>query len=157
MGNFSDIVILCIGTDKLVGDLVGPIVGHKLKRLFKNCERIKIYGDIKETVNITNVNDVVSKISTSFTQPFIITIDSALGPKEAIETVYVSTGKLEPGKALAKQKSYSSNVSFKAIVGENFQNAILNFNVLNSIERKVVQRLANEITYHVYKMCINLI
>ena len=157
MENFSNIVILCIGTDKLVGDLVGPIAGHKLKRLFKNCEKVKIYGDIKQTVNITNVNDVVSKISTSFTQPFIITIDSALGPKEAIETVYVSTGGLEPGKALEKKKSYSSNVSFKAVVGEDFRNAALNFYELKSINRKVVQKLANEITYHVYKMCINLI
>ena len=157
MENFSDIVILCIGTDKLVGDLVGPIAGHKLKRLFKNCEKVKIYGDIKQTVNITNVNDIVLKISTSFNQPFIITIDSALGPREAIETVYVSTGGLEPGRALEKKKSYSSNVSFKAVVGEDFQNAALNFYELKSINRKVVQRLANEITYHVYKMCINLI
>ena len=46
------------------GPSAESIVGHKLKRLFKNCEKIKIYGDIKETVNITNVNDVVSKIST---------------------------------------------------------------------------------------------
>lgn len=157
MGNFSDVVVLCVGTDKLVGDLVGPLVGHKLKRLFKDCEKIKIYGDIKETVNITNVNEIVSEVITNYNQPFIITIDSALGPKEAIETVWVSTGKLEPGKALAKEKSCNSNVSFKAVVGEDFQNAVLNFNVLNSIERRVVQKLANEITYHVYKMCINLI
>ena len=58
---------------------------------------------------------------------------------------------------LKKQESCRSNVNFKAVVGENLQNTILNFNVLNSIERNVVQRLANEITYHVYKMCINLI
>ena len=146
MNEFSDIVILCVGTDKLIGDLVGPIAGQKLKRLFKDFEKITVYGDIKKTVNTTN-----------YDQPFIITIDSALGPREKIETVWVSTGNMNPGSALKKQESCRSNVNFKAVVGENLQNTILNFNVLNSIERNVVQRLANEITYHVYKMCINLI
>ena len=28
---FSDVVILCIGTNKLIGDSIGPIVGQKLK------------------------------------------------------------------------------------------------------------------------------
>lgn len=157
MNEFSDIVILCVGTDKLIGDLVGPIAGQKLKRLFKDFEKITVYGDIKETVNITNLNEIISEIIANYDQPFIITIDSALGPKEKVETVWVSTGNLNPGSALKKQESCRSNVNFKAVVGENLKNTILNFNVLNSIERNVVQRLANEITYHVYKMCINLI
>ena len=157
MNEFSDIVILCVGTDKLIGDLVGPIAGQKLKRLFKDFEKITVYGDIKKTVNTTNLNAIISEIIANYDQPFIITIDSALGPREKIETVWVSTGNLNPGSALKKQKSCRSNVNFKAVVGENLQNTILNFNVLNSIERNVVQRLANEITYHVYKMCINLI
>lgn len=157
MNEFSDIVILCVGTDKLIGDLVGPIAGQKLKRLFKDFEKITVYGDIKETVNITNLNKIISEIIANYDQPFIITIDSALGPKEKVETVWVSTGNLNPGSALKKQESCRSNVNFKAVVGENLKNNILNFNVLNSIERNVVQRLANEITYHVYKMCINLI
>lgn len=157
MKEFSDIVILCVGTDKLIGDLVGPIAGQKLKRLFKDFEKITVYGDINETVNITNLNEIISEIIANYDQPFIITIDSALGPKDKVETVWVSTGTLNPGSALKKQESCRSNVNFKAVVGENLQNTILNFNVLNSIERNVVQRLANEITYHVYKMCINLI
>ena len=157
MNEFSDIVILCVGTDKLIGDLVGPIAGQKLKRLFKDFEKITVYGDIKKTVNTTNLNAIISEIIANYDQPFIITIDSALGPREKIETVWVSTGNMNPGSALKKQESCRSNVNFKAVVGENLQNNILNFNVLNSIERNVVQRLANEITYHVYKMCINLI
>ena len=157
MNEFSDIVILCVGTDKLIGDLVGPIAGQKLKRLFKDFEKITVYGDIKKTVNTTNLNAIISEIIANYDQPFIITIDLALGPREKIETVWVSTGNMNPGSALKKQKSCRSNVNFKAVVGENLQNTILNFNVLNSIERNVVQRLANEITYHVYKMCINLI
>ena len=157
MNEFSDIVILCVGTDKLIGDLVGPIAGQKLKRLFKDFEKITVYGDIKETVNITNLNEIISEIIANYDQPFIITIDSALGPREKVETVWVSTGNLNPGSALKKQESCRSNVNFKDVVGENLKNTILNFNVLNSIERNVVQRLANEITYHVYKMCINLI
>lgn len=157
MNEFSDIVILCIGTDKLIGDLVGPIVGQKLKRLFKNYKKIKVYGDINKSVNITNVDKVIEEINTKFNYPFIITIDSALGPKEVIETVHISCGKIKPGGALSHKKEYKSNINFKAIVGENLKDSFLNFNVLNSIERNVVQKLANEITFHVYKMCINMI
>ena len=84
MNEFSDIVILCVGTDKLIGDLVGPIAGQKLKRLFKDFEKITVYGDIKKTVNTTNLNAIISEIISNYDQPFIITIDSALGQREKI-------------------------------------------------------------------------
>lgn len=115
MNEFSDIVILCVGTDKLIGDLVGPIAGQKLKRLFKDFEKITVYGDIKKTVNTTNLNAIISEICKLLTTIYI-TIDSALGPKEKIETVWVSTGNMNPGSALKKQESCRSNVNFKAVV-----------------------------------------
>ena len=44
---YTNIIILCIGTCSLVGDSVGPIVGDLLNKRLNN-ERIVIYGRYKK-------------------------------------------------------------------------------------------------------------
>ena len=39
---YTDYIFLCVGSDKITGDSFGPIVGEKLKKLFKN-----FYNNIK--------------------------------------------------------------------------------------------------------------
>lgn len=40
---YTNIIILCIGTCSLIGDSVGPIVGDLLNKRIKN-DRIVVYG-----------------------------------------------------------------------------------------------------------------
>ena len=46
---YTNIIILCIGTCRLVGDSVGPIVGDLLNKRLNN-ERIVIYGRNKKVL-----------------------------------------------------------------------------------------------------------
>ena len=39
---YLDIVFLCIGTDKIAGDCLGPLVGSRMKELFQNCNIVNI-------------------------------------------------------------------------------------------------------------------
>lgn len=149
MEEFSNIVILCVGTDKLVGDSIGPIVGQKLTRLLNKKKNVKIYGNTKKNLNLKNAKQVVEEVSDVYPEPFIITIDATLGPKETIETIRISKGKIKIGEALGHSIEYFSNINIKAIVGEYQKNIKENFNTLNEVERKSIQRLANQITYQV--------
>lgn len=152
MKKFSNIVILCVGTNKLVGDSVGPIVGQKLTRLLNKKENIKIYGNTKKNLNLKNAKQVLEEINRIYSKPFIITIDATLGPKEIIETIIISKGELEIGEALGHSIKYFSNINIKAIVGEYQTNIQKNFETLNRIERKRIHQLSNQITYQVCQM-----
>lgn len=152
MQKFSNIVILCVGTNKLMGDSVGPIVGQKLTRLLNNKDNIKIYGSMKQTLNLKNAKQILEEINNQYTKPFIITIDAALGPKERIETIFISNGKIKIGGALGHEIEYFSHINIKAIVGEYQKNIQKNFDTLNGIQRKSVQQLSNQITYQVCQM-----
>lgn len=149
MEKISNIVILCIGTNKLIGDTIGPVVGQKLTRVLSQNNNVKIYGNIKKTLNLKNAKQVLEEITCRYPEAFIITIDAALGPKETIETIYINSGKIKIGEALGHNIEYISNVNIKAIVGEYQQNLQKDIETLNKVKRKCIHRLSNQITYDV--------
>lgn len=152
MEKFLDIVILCVGTNKIVGDSVGPIVGKKLTRLLKHKENVKIYGNTKKNLNLKNAKHVLEEISCIQPEPLIITIDAALGPKEMIETVFMTTGKIKIGEALGNGMGYNSHINIKGIVGECQESSKENFEVLNKVHPKCIHRLSNKITYEICQL-----
>ena len=52
--NYSNIIFLCIGTTKLIGDSYGPIIGEILKNNIKH-PKVTVIGNIKENVNANNI------------------------------------------------------------------------------------------------------
>ena len=63
---YSEIIFLCIGTDKITGDCFGPLVGTNLKRMLENSNifNITIYGTLIKNVNYSNVEQVIRTIQT---------------------------------------------------------------------------------------------
>ena len=59
---FSTILILCIGTNKVVGDSIGPMVGESLLKLLKYKQNVKIYGNMKEPLSFANTKQVLKEI-----------------------------------------------------------------------------------------------
>lgn len=72
------LVILCIGSDRVIGDCLGPLVGHKLSSLLKNSG-ISVYGTLKKPVHAKNLDATLKKIRASIQNPYIIALDSSLG------------------------------------------------------------------------------
>ena len=102
---YSNIIFLCIGTDRITGDSFGPLVGYKLKSLFFDAKRIDIIGDLENPVNATNISDIARQINENYTNPFIIAIDSAMSNTENIGTILVNKGPLSVRNKL-KQNVY---------------------------------------------------
>ena len=152
MEYFSHIIILCVGTNKLVGDCVGPIVGNKLARLLKQSNNIIIYGNMKSTLNSKNARLIINKIFKDYSNPFIITIDAALGQKELINKVIINTGNIQIGNSIGHNISYFSHINIKAVVGEYKQTIEENIYTLKNVNRNKINKVSNQITYEVYKM-----
>ena len=87
---FSEIICLCIGSDRATGDTFGPLVGDKLNCLFKDNECVKVIGTLNNTVNSNNIRDVMQNIEDTYENPFIIAVDSAMSNYRSPGEIIVS-------------------------------------------------------------------
>ncbi|MCD8090476.1 MAG: spore protease YyaC [Clostridiales bacterium] len=106
---YSHIVVLCIGTDRVTGDSLGPFVGDKLEKAFV-CS---VYGTIHNPVHAKNLKAVLGDIS-GRGKPLIIAIDAALGTH--IGSITVADEGIKPGTALNKDLPVSGAIGITGIV-----------------------------------------
>ena len=146
---FSEIVILCVGTIKIIGDAIGPIVGQKLIEVLKvkKNKRIIVCGNIYNTLNFNNAKNILRKIDEECENPFIITIDSALGNMDMVEKIFVNDGIISLGSSLGRSISYNSHINIKCVVGENKNDAEENFETLRNVNINSIINVSNTIVY----------
>ena len=152
MEHFSNVVILCVGTNKIAGDCIGPIVGKKLGRLLNNNSNVVVLGNCKSTLNFNNAKNIWEQVKKDYSNPFIITVDAALGKKEMINKIVTSTGYIKIGSALGNGTYYPSHINIKGVVGEYSNDLQENIKTLKNVEKNKINDLSNQITYRLYKM-----
>lgn len=92
------ICFLCIGSDKLVVDSLGPLVGSKLVSLFNSD--LQVFGTLEHPVHATNLAQVIDEIYEEFDDPCIIAIDAAIGKLQEFDgCVKFMTAPIQPGTA----------------------------------------------------------
>ena len=75
-------VIVCIGSDRVAGDMLGPLVGSSLREKYRlPCP---VYGAIGESVNGINLEEYLAMISKRHQGSKIIAVDAALGKKKDV-------------------------------------------------------------------------
>jgi len=116
-------VFLCIGTDRITGDCLGPLVGSKLEKHFhkKEC----IFGTLRHPVHALNLNFALTKIRLRFSDPYIVVVDAALGLPGHIGNITLSTGSLSPGEGMNKHLPPVGDLSITGIVNSCHGNASL--------------------------------
>lgn len=139
------IIFICIGTDRSTGDSLGPLVGYKLKYLSKS--NIHIYGTLENPIHAKNMVDVLAKIKFSFTNPYIVAIDSCLGSLSNIGKVFIQKKPLSPGSALNKQLPTVGEMSITGIVNIS---GSFEFLVLQNTRLCTVMNLADVISRGIY-------
>lgn len=147
---FSEIIFLCIGTNKIIGDMIGPMVGERLKRQIKQLKKylqkdMIIYGNMKDTLNLKNANQVIPFLKYQYINPFIITIDTALGNENTIEKIFISSGEIEIGKALKNGIKYKSHINIKGVVGKYHHKIEENISTLKNIKFDVIEAMSKTI------------
>ncbi|WP_423219191.1 spore protease YyaC [Clostridium thermobutyricum] len=130
----ENLVIVCIGTDKFIGDALGPIVGSILK--FNNFP-YPVYGTLHEPIHALNLNKFLSSINEKHQSSYIIAIDACLGTN--VGDICIRDHPIYPGKGVGKILKEVGDISIVGIVSKGDSN---NFLTSNSIRLSFIYDLA---------------
>lgn len=143
--SLTDVVILCIGTDRSTGDSLGPIIGYKLSGS-PACPKhkgIAIYGTLEAPVHATNLETTLDMINTCHKDCYTIAIDASLGASRHIGYVTVGTGPLKPGLGVNKCLPDVGDLHITGIVNVSGSSDPM---LLQTTRLKTVMRLADAIS-----------
>mgnify|MGYP000169476253 CR=1 FL=1 len=113
-GRWSELVFLCIGSDRVTGDCLGPFVGQKLSSYSGTV--FSVYGTLFQPVHALNLTDIYQHIQTHHPNALIIAIDASLGEKKHLGYVTIANGALHPGAAIHKQLPSVGHIHITGIV-----------------------------------------
>lgn len=125
-------IIVCIGTDKCIGDSLGPLVGTFLKE--KNFN-LPVYGTIKYPIHALNLKNKLEEIRMAHPNSYVIGIDACLGDIESIGEIHVRDYPIRPGKGVGKMLPNVGDLSIVGIVDSSknsdiFTNANIRLNFI---------------------------
>ena len=113
-GPRTTLIVLCIGTDRVTGDSLGPLIGYKLSRKF--LPLYKVYGTLDTPVHALNLAETVEKIKKKHPDNCIIAIDASLGSRDHLGFVTLKNGPIQPGAGVRKTLTTVGDISITGIV-----------------------------------------
>lgn len=143
--NHSEIIVLCVGTDRSTGDCLGPLVGHKLKYIRSGS--VQVLGTLDEPVHAKNLKIVLDKIQADYERPFIISIDACLGKAENIGCISVGEGPIKPGAGVNKKLPEVGDIHIMGIVNIG---GFMEYLILQNTRLSLVMRMADIISAGLY-------
>lgn len=140
--NNSKIIILCIGSDRVTGDSLGPLVGYKLSKLPLK-QNVSVYGTLEDPVHAKNLEDKISLINSKYEKKTIIAVDASLGGKDYINYITVGQGSIRPGAGINKDLPAVGDIFITGIVNIS---GILEISVLQNTRLSIVMNMADVIS-----------
>ena len=135
----QEIAIICIGTDRVTGDSLGPFVGHFLEQ--KDLpEKISIWGNLSKPVHALNLIETMEEIHKKCVNPFCIVIDACLGCPKHIGQVTLCCAPLKPGEGVLKKLPHVGDMSITGIVNRSSKQS---FYLLQNTRLHLVVQLAS--------------
>ena len=104
-------IIICIGTDRCIGDALGPLVGTLLKE--RHC-RFPVFGTLDNPIHAVNLKKHMNYIKEHYPDYKQLAIDACLGKTELIGNIHVKQGPIFPGKGVGKKLP---SVGHSSIIG----------------------------------------
>lgn len=129
---------LCIGSDRVTGDSLGPLIGYKLKKYLPGNV---IIGSLEQPVHALNLAETLQALGPE--PMFLVAVDAALGEPEHIGCITVSKGAIRPGLGVNKQLPHVGQASVTGIVGSVYGPEA---SVLQDTRLSLVMDLADSIT-----------
>lgn len=143
-------IIVCIGTDKCIGDCLGPLVGTLLK---ENGFPIPIYGTLAEPIHALNLETSILEIKRTYPYSTIIGIDACLGDTKSIGEIHVRDFPIHPGKGVGKMLPDVGDISIIGIIDSSDNSE---FFTSRSIRLNLIFEMAKVISNSLFLSCSNL-
>lgn len=152
--SLENILFVCIGNGKIIGDSLGPLIGtvlEKNKRLIQNNVKIDVIGTFENPILYYNVEEFIKNIDSQDYSEIVI-IDSALGSKENIGKVMITPAEILIGVGVNRGRMVKGDIILKGVVGINYNNISRNLIELESIEAKQVENIAGKMLDIIYSI-----
>jgi putative sporulation protein YyaC len=111
---WDEILILCIGSDRVTGDCLGPLTGALLCR--HTFPSVTVYGTLQEPVHACNLEKTLLQIKKRHPAALILAVDASLGNKKHLGYAAIANGALIPGAAVSKNLPPVGDVHITGIV-----------------------------------------
>lgn len=150
----KNILFVCIGNGKIIGDSLGPLIGtvlEKNKRLIQNNVKIDVIGTFENPILYYNVEEFIKNIDSQDYSEIVI-IDSALGSKENIGKVMITPAEILIGVGVNRGRMVKGDIILKGVVGINYNNISRNLIELENVEAKQVEKIAGKMLDIIYSI-----
>jgi len=137
----EDTVIVCIGTDRCIGDCLGPLVGTLL--LNKRFP-LPVYGTLIDPIHALNIDSKLKHIKEMHPLNTIIGIDACLGEVSSVGEIQARDYPIHPGKGVGKSLPNVGDVSIIGIVDSNSNS---NLFTSNTIRLSFISEMAKVIVH----------
>lgn len=132
-------IVVCIGTDRCIGDCLGPLVGTLLKE--KNFP-LPVFGTVSEPIHALNIDKKLQEIKLTYPTGTIIGIDACLGDIDSVGEIQARDYSIHPGKGVGKTLPNVGQSSIIGIVDSTESNIFTN----NTIRLDLVLNMSKVIT-----------
>mgnify|MGYP000235853002 CR=1 FL=1 len=131
------LVVMCVGTDRVTGDCVGPLVGSYLKRVGV----VPVFGTVDEPVTAVNLGDVHSVVRRTHPGVCILAVDACVSRPGKIGSICVWRGPLRAGSGTGKMLAPFGDMSITANVAAR-SGGVLDVLVLHGVRLQLVMDMA---------------
>lgn len=144
----KDSVIVCIGTDRCIGDCLGPLVGMLLKeRHFP----LHVYGTIHDPIHALNLEKNINEIKANHPNSKIIGIDACLGDCTSLGEIQCRDYAIHPGKGVGKTLPDVGDTSIIGIVDSSDNSELFtNRNIRLSLIIDMANVIVDSLFYCIY-------
>lgn len=146
-GRSRPLVLVAIGTDRLTGDSLGPLVGSRAREL---APGLPIYGTLEGPVHAVNLAATIKEINQAYREPLVVAVDACLGQARNVGTVSIGRGSLHPGTGVHKDLPPVGEVFISGVVNVG---GFLEFLVLQNTRLCLVMQLADCIARALVSAC----
>jgi putative sporulation protein YyaC len=137
--DYTEIVVVCIGTNRYPGDSLGPMVGTRLFERLEGNRHVHIYGTLDKPVHALNMQRICAYITNRHSRAYIVAVDACLGQLYKIGTLQLVEGPLQPGASLDKKLHSIGHIHIKGIINNH---SLLNHKVLEHTSLTFVNEMA---------------
>lgn len=132
-------MFICIGSDLVLGDSLGPLVGTLLK---KRSVSAYVYGTLNLPITAKEVEYAKTYLKQMHPSSVAVAIDAAVGSDDDVGLIKVVSRGLKPGLGVDKNLGLIGDVS---IIGVVAAKSVKNYNLYNLTRLNLIYKMAEKI------------
>ncbi|MBE7086898.1 MAG: spore protease YyaC [Clostridiales bacterium] len=129
-------IIICIGSDLVLGDSLGPLVGTFLRQ--KNLSGY-IYGTLNAPITAKEISYAKTYLKLMHPSSLTIAVDAAVGSPDDVGLIKVQSGGLKPGLGVNKDLGLIGDISIIGIVAGRSQK---NYDLFNLTRLNLIYKMS---------------